>query len=1370
MRGDYSRKTFDRRRHYSGVLMQQGRVQLDADWNEQLDVQLYRTETESIDVIGSSGVPKKHGGFKIGAAPGGHDLTISAGRMYVDGLMCELDQPATYTAQPHFPNPDHTAPATSPADGTLQLTLPDGAYLAFLDAWQRERTARDSVLIREVALGGPDTTTRLQTVYQVRLLQLGASSPLSPLSPITCDTPLAEFDGKTGLSTGTLNARTQPPQNQSNPCLLPPSAGYTRLENQLYRVEIHTAGPLNQATFKWTRDAVETTIVKITGNVITVADIGPDEVLGFAGQQWVEVLDDESSLKRVPNALAQIDSIDPDTREITLKSSMAWLANRTGLKLRRWDQSGASASATGINTSLANWVDLEGGIQVAFSTAGTFNAGDYWLIPARTVTGEIEWPPYQIPNTSPVPQPPAGIRHHYARLALVDVIGGAVAVREDCRTPFPALTEICAEDVCFENDTCNLAGAETVQDAIDRLCQERDLRFHNKHLHGWGVVCGLQVHCGPGTRTVSVGKGYAISCEGDDIRVLADETIDLFDLVASTIGFPPPSNAVGQLAGVPDTEVCLVLDSNPASSRRYSVEPFTGHKNTVKDILQGTLLLDFFNDCVQSLLDFFKQETTAQPNEANLPVGPTQKRLTTLANLLIQLWDTQNGPFVFFSGEKGQSGANFEDTILREFYTKLRQKLQSHTFCAMFDGARPFPDYPYQNLGIATIFSKGLKTRFRVSPDSKVGYAVGGGTTINVFDLTRDEMAAALDFPGGPGAVVQDVALSKDGKQLYAVALINNKDTMFAVADITGNGLTHTFKPPTLICDLLFLTLGMSPITSNNVFAIAKGKGLYSINPANVNPAPPPSYVFNAVGQMAIDTVGQVAYATMSSGTTATTTYDRVTKLNLAAKDNTPPLIPLTIGTQQFSGSDDIAIAQSPQLPRTLFVVINPPTGQTTKHALVYLTDGPPSVPVLVNLQQNTTIRLAHNHLTDHMMVSYEDIYRVGMVNQQNVLVTDFVPVQIGPVWVAPSPDDKRVYVLNYWSQTISAVPAGRFAAGQQIPLQPLVTYRAGVLNAFADLLGGLLQYLKDCFCDHLLVDCPTCDEDDKIYLACISIKNNKVFKVCNFSRRKYVHTFPTWEYWLSIVPILPFLKKAVEEVCCAALPGFFGRFSASTPAPPVNTTTAPQTVIKSVDARNAITVFGQADIKGAINERVLKVKSGSSVINDAVTSMANRTLVPGSTVATSDVANQPVADARTKLDAAHIVVVDEEVYDPNKGGQNLTQYVTAPVRLEEGDRVTLVTKDGKVLFYKKAGEPLPDVLKGKLDASANETLQLRTEVNTLRAELLQVRQNTQADLQARDAQIVSLQTAVRDAQTNALAVKDVRDRLDRLEKRPPPP
>jgi Family of unknown function (DUF6519) len=64
MMGDISRKTFDPQKHYSGVLQQQGRVQVDADWNEQLAIQHHRTETESRDVIGQCGVPEKGGGFR----------------------------------------------------------------------------------------------------------------------------------------------------------------------------------------------------------------------------------------------------------------------------------------------------------------------------------------------------------------------------------------------------------------------------------------------------------------------------------------------------------------------------------------------------------------------------------------------------------------------------------------------------------------------------------------------------------------------------------------------------------------------------------------------------------------------------------------------------------------------------------------------------------------------------------------------------------------------------------------------------------------------------------------------------------------------------------------------------------------------------------------------------------------------------------------------------------------------------------------------------------------------------------------------------------------------------------------------------------
>ena len=55
MKNDITRDTFHRVKHFSRVLMQQGRVQLDADWNEQADILRYRDETEASDVIGRCG-------------------------------------------------------------------------------------------------------------------------------------------------------------------------------------------------------------------------------------------------------------------------------------------------------------------------------------------------------------------------------------------------------------------------------------------------------------------------------------------------------------------------------------------------------------------------------------------------------------------------------------------------------------------------------------------------------------------------------------------------------------------------------------------------------------------------------------------------------------------------------------------------------------------------------------------------------------------------------------------------------------------------------------------------------------------------------------------------------------------------------------------------------------------------------------------------------------------------------------------------------------------------------------------------------------------------------------------------------------------
>jgi len=518
MPGDYSRRIFRKNKHYSGVLMQQGRVQLDSDWNEQLDIQLYRTETESIDVIGRCGVPRRNGGFRIGSTPEGRDLTISAGRIYVDGLLCESEGATSYTTQPYLPNPDFTtavtSPPTSPPGPTRRLDLNDGRYLVYLDTWQQERTALDDQLIREVALGGPDTTARLQTVWQVRLLEVRESSPPSspPRGDFTCRTPFREFQRITAPSTGTLNARTAPPNPEEDPCLLPPTSGYSRLENQLYRIEIQTGGRLTPVggpvTFKWSRDnaSVETTVVAIDDDVATVKETGKDELLSFGNNQWVELVDEESTLKAQPRALVQIDQIEPATREITFKTSLASFANRIpGLKLRRWDQS-TGANQNGLQVTADVWTEIEAGIEVLFAP-GTYRAGDYWLIPARTSTREIEWPPFRIPNTQPIAQPPRGVRHHFCRLALLEVDDGVLRLR-DCRTTFPPLTELL--------DFFHVGGTGQVGAPGERLPCPLEVGVTNGHLPVAGARVRFTARAGAGTLQSGTSSGPSIIVETDE--------------------------------------------------------------------------------------------------------------------------------------------------------------------------------------------------------------------------------------------------------------------------------------------------------------------------------------------------------------------------------------------------------------------------------------------------------------------------------------------------------------------------------------------------------------------------------------------------------------------------------------------------------------------------------------------------------------------------------------------------------------------------------------------------------------------------------------------------------------------------------------
>ncbi|MDW5265450.1 MULTISPECIES: DUF6519 domain-containing protein [Acidobacteriaceae] len=461
---DTSRFTFDPFKNYTGVVMEQGRVQLDSDWNDWLAQLLRRIQAGTLDMLGHAAYPATTPYAFLINLDGTGNLTIGPGRMYIDGLLAENHgDPAAATWDPALAELSGSPqPAPSAETGAISftsqpwlpgVTLPagGGTFLAYLDVWTRAVTyLEDSNLIDPAV--GIDTTGRLQTVWQVKLAAMNAG--------VTCATAGSPWPAdSSGLLTTAPIANTP-----SGPCCLTTNTGYTGMENQNYRVEVHIGGPVGTATFKWSRDnaSVETGVTGILGvtnsvgvaaSQLTVLSMGRDQVLGFAPGNWIEVIDDDLELAGLPGELHLIDTIDFAAKTITLDSNVSAASfpvdgsNQTTpsrhTRIRRWDQSGkvfasdgttlitdlgAAGSTGAIPIPAAGAaVILENGVTVSFSlssSTGSFNTGDFWTFAARTADGSIE----QLNNA-----PPRGIHHHYTGLSVVNFATGTAT---DCRNPF----------------------------------------------------------------------------------------------------------------------------------------------------------------------------------------------------------------------------------------------------------------------------------------------------------------------------------------------------------------------------------------------------------------------------------------------------------------------------------------------------------------------------------------------------------------------------------------------------------------------------------------------------------------------------------------------------------------------------------------------------------------------------------------------------------------------------------------------------------------------------------------------------------------------------------------------------------------------
>jgi hypothetical protein len=250
MYGDFSRNKFDNGKHFTRVLMQQGRPLTDADWNEQATI-LADREWQLIRSL----LRRPHGTFddafgpRTSASTEGGEARLDAGTYYVEGLACELSHcwPKDQKDWDRFKK-------------IFDETSTEKKVVLYLEAWNRTVSPLVDNGIREPTLQGCDTSWRSSVAWKLmaKLIDPPTTEPNDPCQ--------ANWLKQNKPEERKLWIRTNPDNETPNgPCEVPSDEQLTG-DEVLYCIEVHKSGApyhvnddlgpnFNDAMrFKWSRD------------------------------------------------------------------------------------------------------------------------------------------------------------------------------------------------------------------------------------------------------------------------------------------------------------------------------------------------------------------------------------------------------------------------------------------------------------------------------------------------------------------------------------------------------------------------------------------------------------------------------------------------------------------------------------------------------------------------------------------------------------------------------------------------------------------------------------------------------------------------------------------------------------------------------------------------------------------------------------------------------------------------------------------------------------------------------------------------------------------------------------------------------------
>jgi hypothetical protein len=564
-----SRDAFEPKKRYAAVGMQQGRVLLDDDFNEAERIRLDEERQVNIDVIGPVGTPDT--GFLISNGhleAGGIDFDIGAGTLYLSGIRLWNPTVAKFSLQDDWLQ-QTIADRPLPAEGRIDLV--------YVEAWQQPVTAVEDAELFEVALGGPDSSTRVRTMWRVKVAtDVDGDDCPSAWQDLVAQWQADHLGVVDADFERVVDANLQVTFVAGTPgdlCTPSTASGYLGAENQTIRVEL-----VDRDHLTWGFDngapAYRAT-VDVDQRTITLATEPRDQAhWPRAGQiveilPWSAILPNDEKLAEVRGHLARVEtSYNADTQTLVLTAATAvpagfgeaWQSRADAADLgpgfvfvRVWDRGDDITSDPAIPFTPNTALSL-GSTGLAVTITGDARvAGDHWIISARPRT-----PDRVVPWEFEVGRHVHGIRRFVAPLALVRWHrAGGMDVLHDCRPYFPPLTRIRGCCTYTVGDEVSSFGQFTsIQAAIDALPAEggKVCVLPGSYEEAIEIIDRANITiegCGPRSRIVSgLDSPWGILILGGHditVRDLAFSTGNTFGVVIAghTPGGPVPQTVAG---------------------------------------------------------------------------------------------------------------------------------------------------------------------------------------------------------------------------------------------------------------------------------------------------------------------------------------------------------------------------------------------------------------------------------------------------------------------------------------------------------------------------------------------------------------------------------------------------------------------------------------------------------------------------------------------------------------------------------------------------------------------------------------------------------------------------------------------------------